>query len=278
MWTVDGRKGRDSGDSEKGVPWSRQAEINSAVYESARVYRHYLSKFLTPVEIACLLKYRAFIFGRDVLDVGVGAGRTTLYLAQLARRYEAVDYSSVMVSYMKKAMPEISVQQADFQDLGIFDEGSFDFVLATNNVIDTLPHEGRLQALSEAHRVLRSGGLLAFSSHNIHYRKAFCGPQLGWSSNPLRLASNCVHYLFCWWNYLRVAPLRRTTSEYALLNDPGHYYACLHYYVARSTVSSQLASVGLQLSDVFDTLGQVAPEAKDDSEHSSLLYVAKRAA
>ena len=257
---------------------SAQAEVNRAVYESRGAYRHYLSQLLTPMEIVCLLKYQPYISGRDVLDVGVGAGRTTRYLAQFARRYEAVDYSSVMVSYMRQAMPEISVHQADFRDLAIFDDRSFDFVFATNNVIDTLSHEDRLQALREANRVLRSGGILAFSSHNIHHKKAFCGPQLYWSSNPVRFAYNCVQYLFCWWNYSRVAPLRRITPDYALLNDPGHYYACLHYYVARSTVDSQLTSVGLGLSDVFETHGQVASEFQDDSEHPSLFYVAKRVA
>jgi SAM-dependent methyltransferase len=160
----------------------------------------------------------------------------------------------------------------------LFDDRSFDFVFATNNVIDTLSHEDRLQALREANRVLRSGGILAFSSHNIHHKKAFRGPRLVWSSNPVRLAYNFAQYLFCWWNYSRVAPLRRITPDYALLNDPGHYYACLHYYVARSTVDSQLTSVGLRLSDVFETHGQVTSESQDDSEHPSLFYVAKRVA
>jgi SAM-dependent methyltransferase len=254
-----------------------QAALNRAIYESRDAYRSYLSQLLTPLEIVCLFKYQPYISGRDVLDVGVGAGRTTRYLAQFARRYEAVDYSSVMVAYLKQAMPAISVHQADFRDLAIFEDHSFDFVFATNNVIDTLSHEDRLQALREANRVLRLGGFLAFSSHNIHYKNAFRGPRLDWSSNPARLAYNWATYLLCWWNYIWVAPLRTFTPEYAILNDPGHHYACLHYYVARSTVQSQLMGVGLRLSDVFNTHGQMAPDAQDDSEHPSLLYVARRA-
>jgi SAM-dependent methyltransferase len=253
-------------------------DLNRAVYESPRVYRYYRSPLLTPPEVACLLKYQPHIAGRDILDIGVGAGRTTRYLTPLARRYEAIDYSMVMVNYMRKAVPTASVQQMDFRDLGSFDAGSFDFVFASNNVIDALPHEGRMQALRETFRVLRPGGILAFSSHNIRYKNAFSGPMLNWSRNPARLLSNCVEYLMCWWNYVRVAPLRKTTPDYALLNDPGHYYATLHYYAARSTVNSQLAIVGLQLKDVFDTLGQSAPEHVDDRDNSSLLYVAMRPA
>ncbi len=255
----------------------RQDEINRAIYNSPGVYRHYLSKILAPPEVACLLKYQTHIAQGDVLDIGVGAGRTARYLAPLARRYEAVDYSSVMVDYMKETMPAISVRQANFRDLTMFDDESFDFVLATDNVIDALPHEDRLRALSEAHRVLRPSGVLAFSSHNIHYGKAFWGPHLNWSSNPVRLAANWVNYVLSRWNHHRVAPLRTTTSEYALLNDPGHRYACLHYYAARSTVCSQLASAAFRFIEAFDRDGQVAPEAKDDQENPSLLYVAERA-
>lgn len=255
----------------------RQDEINKAVYNSPGVYHYYLSNLLMPAEVACLLKYQPHISQRDVLDIGVGAGRTARYLAPLARRYEGVDYSSVMVGYMKQAMPEVSVREADFRDLTMFADESFDFVLATDNVIDALPHEGRIRALSEARRVLRRGGVLAFSSHNIDYKKAFAGPQLHFSSNPVRLAANCVNYVLSQWNHHRIAPLRTVTPDYALLNDPGHRYACLHYYASRSTVRSQLANSELQLIEAFDAGGQVVQEARDVSETPHLLYVAQAA-
>ena len=253
----------------------RQDEINKAVYNTPGIYRYYLSNVLMPAEVACLLKYQPHFSQKDVLDIGVGAGRTARYLAPLARRYEGVDYSSTMVGYLKQAMPNISVRQADFRDLAMFADGSFDFVFATDNVIDALPHEGRIRALNEARRVLRRGGLIAFSSHNIDYKKAFAGPQLQWSSNPLRFAANCVNYVISHWNHLRVAPSRTITPDYALLNDPGHHYACLHYYASRSTVRSQLLSSDLQLIEAFDSGGRVVPEAKDVSDTPNLLYVAQ---
>ena len=266
-----------SAPSRKSVASSpRQDEVNRAVYHSPGIHRYYLSNVLTPPETACLLKYQPHIAGRDVLDIGVGAGRTARYLAPLARRYEAVDYSPVMVDYVKQVMPEISVRQADFRDLQAFESLSFDFVLATDNVIDALSHEDRLRALQEASRVLRPGGILAFSSHNIHYQAAFSGPRLAWTSNPFKLAANCVKYAISWRNHLRVGPLRTTTPEYALLNDPGHFYACLHYYVARAKVNSQLAYAGMRLLEAFDVDGRVLPGNEDDSNNPSLFYVAER--
>jgi SAM-dependent methyltransferase len=252
-----------------------QDEVNRAVYHSRGVYRHYLHTTLTAAETACLAKYQPHILGRDVLDIGVGAGRTARHLAPLARRYEAVDYSPVMVEYTKQILPGISVRQADFRDLSIFIEDSFDFIFATDNVIDALSHEDRLRALQEASRVLRPGGYLAFSCHNLRYKRALSAPWLDWSSNPLRLAKNLVRCGQGWWNYLRVSPLRHVSPEYALLNDRGHFYACLHYYAPRSTVSRQLADRGLRLIEAFDPGGRVAPEGKDDSDYPSLLYVAQ---
>jgi SAM-dependent methyltransferase len=251
-------------------------DLNRAVYESPHVYKYYLSTALMPSEAACLLKYHSHIANRDVLDIGVGAGRTAYHLSRLAKHYEAVDYSTVMVGYMKKSAPEISVQQADFRDLRAFESGSFDFVLASNNVIDSLSHEGRLQALKEAYRVLRPGGILAFSSHNLNYRRAFDAPRLNWSWNPVRLLVSGGRYLRSYVNYLRFRSLRQVTPCYAIINDAGHYFACLHYYITRSEMASQLAGAGFVLKEAFDGLGNVSPERADDSVEPSFLYAAER--
>lgn len=251
-------------------------DMNRAVYESPSVYKYYLSRSLMPSEEACFLKYQSRIAGRDVLDVGVGAGRTAYYLSNLARQYEAVDYSAVMVRYMKKAVPGISVRQADFRDLRAFGDQSFDFVLASNNVIDALSHDGRLQALTEVHRVLRPGGIFAFSSHNLKYKGAFDAPKLDWAWNPARLLVHWLRYLRSYVNYLRLRSYREVTPQYAIVNDPGHYFACLHYYITRSEMSSQLASFGFALKDVLDGMGKTVPEPADESNEPCFLYTAER--
>ncbi|HEX4165882.1 MAG TPA: class I SAM-dependent methyltransferase [Bryobacteraceae bacterium] len=253
---------------------SSQDAVNRRVYHSDRVYRFYLSNVLTPPEAAALLKYQGHIAGRDILEIGVGAGRTARYLAPIAGHYEAIDYSPVMVRYMNQTMPQLSVREADFRNLQIFGDNSFDFVFAPDNVIDALPHQDRMQALMESYRLLRPGGLLVFSSHNVRYRGAFSGPRLNWSSNPLRLAANFVNYFRGCWNHLRVGPLRQDLGSYALLNDEGHHYACLHYYAARTIVTDQLKKVGFRSLDVFNNEGQIALAGHDDSHSPSLLYVA----
>ncbi|HLH40582.1 MAG TPA: class I SAM-dependent methyltransferase [Bryobacteraceae bacterium] len=252
-----------------------QDEVNRAVYFSPAVPWYYRRMSMMPAETACLSKYESDWLGRDVLDIGAGTGRTTRFLAPRARRYAAIDYSPVMVRYLKKRMPEIDVRQMDFRDLGAFADGAFDFVLATANVIDALPHPDRMRALAESRRVLRAGGVLAFSAHNLNYKLAFSGPRMRWCWNPVRLASKTVQYAIGSWNHRRIGPLRARTPEYALLNDPGHFYASLHYYAARATVHEQLERSGMRLVDVFDATGRVLAEADDDSENPWLFYVAR---
>ena len=252
----------------------QQDDINRAVYYSPHIYRYYLHTALNPAETACLTRNRRQISGRDVLDIGVGAGRTTRYLLPLAHRYEAVDYSPVMVEYMRRVLPDVSIRQADYRDLSMFGDRSFDFLFATDNVIDALSHEDRLGALRESSRVLRPGGILAFSAHNLRYKKALSPPWLDWAANPLQLAKNVVRLGQSWWNHLRVGPMRTVATDYALLNDRGHFYACLHYYAHRSTVRSQLESCGLKLLDAYAPDGRVVAESDEDSEYPSLLYTA----
>jgi SAM-dependent methyltransferase len=255
----------------------QQDKLNRTVYYSRGVYLYYLSKSLQPVEIACLGKYEAYWRGKDILDIGVGAGRTSRFLVSAARRYVAVDYSPVMVRHVKKTLPGIDVRQVDFRDLSSFENESFDFVLATANVIDALSHRDRLLALQESSRVLRPNGILAFSTHNLNYKLAFAGPRLNWSWNPVRLSKNAIMYAVGSWNYRKIGPLRTRTAEYAVLNDTGHFYACLHYYAARSTVRAQLASAGIRQLDVFDASGRALLDADDDSENAWLFYVGQRA-
>ena len=135
-----------------------------------------------------------------------------------------------------------------------------------------------MEAMKEASRVLRPGGVLVFSSHNLRYEKAFDGPRMNWSKNPVRLAAGVIRFAQSWSNHLRVRKLRSRASDHAILNDPGHFYACLHYYSARPTVKEQLREAGMSLIEAYDRNGRVLAEQDDDSRSPSLTYVAQLSA
>jgi SAM-dependent methyltransferase len=115
----------------------------------------------------------AVLFGRhlppgaDVLDLGVGTGRTTAHLSLVAGRYVGMDIADRMIEVCRARHPGLEFLVGDASDLSIFADGSFDAVVFSFNGIDCLPSdEHRRRFLRECHRVLRAGGTFVFSTHN----------------------------------------------------------------------------------------------------------------
>lgn len=103
----------------------------------------------------------------DVLDLGVGGGRTTPYLSSDNRRYVGVDYSSAMINICRKTFPGLPFHTLDAADLSYFDSGHFDAVVFSFNGIDYLyPDDQRMRCLLGVNRLLKSNGIFIFSVHN----------------------------------------------------------------------------------------------------------------
>jgi SAM-dependent methyltransferase len=253
-----------------------QDAVNARVYHAEDVTREYRSDTLTRAEAMVLLRHHDAFAGRDVLDIGVGTGRTSVYLAPLAARYEAIDYSPVMVAHVRRHLPGVPVRLADMRDLSAFSSASFDFVFASNNVIDAVDGEGRLRTFLEVNRVLRGGGWFVFSSHNRHWTEALRPPHPAWSPNPAREVLNLARWLRQVGNHARIASLREVFSEHALLNDGGHDYACLHYYTSQRHARAQALETGFEVAEVLDALG--TPVAADDQAPDSpwLMFAARK--
>ncbi|WP_168170384.1 class I SAM-dependent methyltransferase [Rhodanobacter sp. C03] len=223
-----------------------------------------------------LLKYHATFAQLDILDLGVGAGRTTIYLAPLARRYEAIDYSPEMVATMQATMPAVSVHLGDMRDLSCFPDGSFDFVLGACNVIDAVNHEDRGRTLSEVARVLRRDGTFMFSSHNRDLFNALSAPRLELSRNPVTLLLNLLRWVRQVANHMRMTPLREVRPDYALLDDDGHDHALLHYYVRQDYERKQLQQFGFETIEVFDEAGRSLDPNERAPESPHLMYVERK--
>lgn len=125
----------------------------------------------------------AIIFGRwlkpgtTILDIGVGGGRTSPYLSQIAARYVGIDYSQGMVDACKRRFPDLDFRYGDATKLEDFGDGEFDVVVFSFNGIDNIPTlEGREQAMREAARVLKPSGVFIVSTHNA--RSMAVWPQL----------------------------------------------------------------------------------------------------
>jgi SAM-dependent methyltransferase len=107
--------------------------------------------------------------GSRILDLGVGGGRTTPYLASKASQYTGLDYSPMMIDACKRKFQGYEFRVMDASDLSPFSNESFDVVVFSFNGIDYLnPDARRWACIKECHRVLTSSGILILSVHNPH--------------------------------------------------------------------------------------------------------------
>lgn len=119
-----------------------------------------------PGEEAALAAVAGWRLG-DVLDLGVGAGRTTGLLLEEARSYVGVDIAAEMVEVAQRRFPRADLRVGDAADLSAYAEDSVDLLVFSYNGLDSLDHEHRGQALREMARVTRPGGRVLFSSLNL---------------------------------------------------------------------------------------------------------------
>jgi SAM-dependent methyltransferase len=255
-----------------------QDSINKRVYHTRGVEQIYSERGLYPTEALALLRVIAEFPHRDILDLGVGTGRTGRYLSQLGSHYECIDYSPVMIEHLQRTLPQLHARQGDMRDLSAFADASFDFVFAAANLVDAVSHEDRLKVLAEVRRVLRPGGAFLFSSHNRNYAGATDGPRLKMVRNPIVQLRNVVRYFKQTVNYARIAPYRRAEREYALLaDDAGHDFQLLHYHIDRRSQKAQLARAGFELVHVISEKLADVGDGDDDSQSLTLQYIARRA-
>ncbi|MES2404384.1 MAG: methyltransferase domain-containing protein [Pseudomonadota bacterium] len=253
----------------------QQYDINAQVYHRPGIERQYRNPALMLAEAIALLRHQPAFAGKDILDIGVGTGRTSVYLAPLARRYLATDYSPVMVRHMRRTMPDIEVLQADMCHMPELANAGFDFVLASNCVFDASGHRERLETLREIHRVLRPGGLLVFSTHNRNWVHALRGPRLGHSRNPVTQALLALHWMRSVAHRRRLRNLQTFADEYAILNDSAHDFAMMHYNIDPDRQRQQLETQGFDTLEVLDQNGRTRPAGDRAPDCAWLLYVAR---
>jgi SAM-dependent methyltransferase len=247
---------------------------NQPIFERPAIVAEYAAAAaLTPAEVRLLKRYQAEILGKDVLDIGVGAGRTTPFLAGQAASYVGIDFSQRMIDTCQKRFPDWCFRCGDARDLSAYPSASYDFVLFSFNGIDCVDHAGRMQILREVIRVLRPNGVFMFSSHNLDavgsgnfLRDVF---RVSLSADPVRNAKAIARVGLRLMNYLRNARRQYRAAEYALLTDPAHGFTILHYYIAASAQRQQLMKVG------FSPSIDVEADTQDRTPYY-LYYVARK--
>ena len=147
-------------------------DLIRTAYESPDVVSRYASVGLWPAEESLVLDY--FKDGARVLDLGCGAGRTTVALAEIGLSVFGIDISELMIDVAREQARQVGVEDLtefavmDSRSLSGVDDDSFDAVLYSYNGLELVPGiAGKRRVLAEVHRVLRPGGRFVFCAHSL---------------------------------------------------------------------------------------------------------------
>jgi ubiquinone/menaquinone biosynthesis C-methylase UbiE len=179
----------------------------------------------------------------EMLDIGVGAGRTTKHFYPLTTQYLGIDNSAEMIAACRKRFPklvETTFQVGDARDMSCFADNQFDVILFSFNGIDYVSQNDRLQILREVYRVGKPGATFCFSSHNLQGFEKLIDWKSQLSFNPITTYTNLVML-----GLLRI--LNPSLSSKALkelshtiIKDESHNFRLKTYYIRPREQIAQL--------------------------------------
>lgn len=126
--------------------------------ERAAVYRDATAR-ATLQTIPALLSHARLFHGARVLDAGCGPGYVAACASLLGAKAEGIDFSQGMVDEARKQFPHITFNLGDVEKMPVANR-TFDAVLS--NIVLFHVTDPAL-AMSEAFRVLKTGGRFVFS-------------------------------------------------------------------------------------------------------------------
>lgn len=218
---------------------------NQMTYEDDEVVDSYAASdgLQTPEQIV-LNQFRARLKDMRMLDIGVGAGRTTIHFAPVVKEYVGIDYSQTMIDACRRRFPKMANDSFRLGDARwmSFPAGQFDFVLFSYNGIDYVSSADRVQILSEARRVIRPGGYFFFSTHNLNteIEDAFA---IDASMSLKRMAVLTWRRLF--FRCLNRNWRRdREKTDHLIINDGAHGFRLKTFYIRPHDQIRQLQAAG----------------------------------
>lgn len=236
---------------------------NKKAYESEDIISYYNSlNFLYKPEVTILDILSDRMKETRMLDIGVGAGRTTQHFASIVKEYVGIDYSDKMIDICRKKyshlFKNVFFEVCDVKLMGIFADNSFDLILFSFNGIDSMTHDDRLSALHEINRVCAKDGFFCFSTHNLNSIDKIL--KINIFINPLKTTKKILKYLLI--RFLNEDFANLKSREYAVINDGVHRFRLWLYYIKPEDQIKQLNKAGFKNVRVFSQRDGIEIEDK----------------
>lgn len=267
------------------TPEPTSVDGNSPVWtQSASTYRTHFNWNDAGERIA-IRQVADQVRGARILDVGVGAGRTSWLVGLLSGDYTGIDYTPAMVDTARQNCPWADIRVGDACALDI-ESDSVDFVFFSNAGIDSLDHERRSRALAEFARVLRPDGILVYSTLNRSgpFYGAHPGPihAPGKLPSPYRVGRFVARaglqprsHLAGFQNVRRHANLFEDHGDWAIDTMPTHDWSLVVHYITTAAAREEVRAHGFGSTALVDQYG--APvDTTDTAASSAWFYVITR--
>lgn len=271
-------------------PQAREARadldaINRPTWARRDIVREYerLQGFTDAGERAALDYVADRVRGRPVLDIGIGAGRTTQLMLQLSTNYVGVDYTQEMVDASRRRYPGVRIERMDARELSAFADGQFAFAMFSFNGIDSVSQGDRMKVLREVHRVLQPSGLFLFSAHNHDGPGRGEHPQVNipFTWNPIKLGWRSFKSIRALprsiMNHHRLRSINETHDGWSVMNAGAHEFSIVCVYTTMQEQMRQIREAGFECEAVFDNArGQRVQGGADTRDMWWLHYVARK--
>jgi SAM-dependent methyltransferase len=258
------------------------AARNHEVYSDALVAEEYSTdSWICAGEMRVFRELAGRARGSRLLDIGVGAGRTTSLLSLITSDYVGVDFSAQMIATATARHPYADLRVADARALSEFGDGEFGTVSFSFNGIDTLGHEDRALVFAQMNRVLAPGGLLVYSTGNSDGPERRQRPWRGLGPPhhihglpgylwKLHYAARCLPH---WW---RARRLTEDHGDWAIGMVSAHRYRLLVHYVTLPEAERELRAAGFEPLVVVDEQGIDIELAQRDSSRYGAFILARK--
>lgn len=155
--------------------------------------------------------------GEPILEAGCGLGAWVVYLSDRGYDISGVDHDEKVIERLKGWRPSLKVASGDIRRLP-YDDGHFGALISLG-VVEHF-EEGCDEAMKEAHRVLRPGGLIFFSvpMENI-FRKAIAHHLRSLYLSWRRLMGAPVHFVEYRYSRCEVEDLLRRHGFEPIFSD-----------------------------------------------------------